>query len=149
MIVEFSIYVREKIGAREGRTLDECRDPWINPRRPIVRRGRGRGRDSETVTCRLNVTQDSRLFHSLPEERSFSLSLFLSTVSSSRNNSREEMVCDEFRAFSSRFSFQSYREREKNLKRERERGVSEFILSVGGACTASHVARRGGREPYA
>lgn len=41
------------------------------------------------------------------------------------------------------------REREKNLKRERERGVSEFILSVGGACTASHVARRGGREPYA
>lgn len=61
------------------------------------------------------------------------------------------MVCDEFRAFSSRFSFQSYRERERKEfeERERERGVSEFILSVGGACTASHVARRGGREPYA
>lgn len=57
------------------------------------------------------------------------------------------MVCDEFRAFSSRFSFQ--RERKEFEERERERGVSEFILSVGGACTASHVARRGGREPYA
>lgn len=41
------------------------------------------------------------------------------------------------------------RERKEFEERERERGVSEFILSVGGACTASHVARRGGREPYA
>lgn len=147
MIVEFSIYVREKIGAREGRTLDECRDPWINPRRPIVRRGRGRGRDSETVTCRLNVTQDSRLFHSLPEERSSSLSFFLDCFFLEEQLEGRNGLRWVSRVFVS-FLFP---EREKRIwrERERERGVSEFILSVGGACTASHVARRGGREPYA
>lgn len=69
-----------------GKNLGRVQGPLVNPRRPIVRRGR-RGRDSETVTCRLNVTQDSRLFHSLPEERSSSLD-----CSFPRNNSREEMA---------------------------------------------------------
>ena len=127
MIVEFSIYVREKIGAREGRTLDECRDPWINPRRPIVRRGRGRGRDSETVTCRLNVTQDSRLFHSLPEERSFSLSLSFSRLFLPRGTTRGKKW---FAMSFARFRLVSLsREREKNLKREREREECPNLFS--------------------
>lgn len=129
MIVEFSIYVREKIGAREGRTLDECRDPWINPRRPIVRRGRGRGRDSETVTCRLNVTQDSRLFHSLPEERSSSLSL--SRLFLPRGTTRGKkwfaMSFARFRLVS--LSRVTERERKEFEEREREREECPNLFS--------------------
>lgn len=28
-IIEFSISAKDRIGVREGRTLDECRDPWL------------------------------------------------------------------------------------------------------------------------
>lgn len=96
-----------------GKNLGRVQGPLVNPRRPIVRRGR-RGRDSETVTCRLNVTQDSRLFHSLPEERSSSLD-----CSFPRNNSREEMARWVSRVFVS-FLFQRKRERGGERKREGE-----------------------------
>lgn len=107
-----------------GKNLGRVQGPLVNPRRPIVRRGR-RGRDSETVTCRLNVTEDSRLFHSLPEQQSSSCSS--PVPSPGRANSKGRNGAMSF----ARFRLVSLREMdEKKEFDERKREESIRIYSL-------------------